>query len=176
MVFQDYSIFPWKTVRENVRFGLDIRHVDKEISNKRVDELLALLHLEDRESSYPSELSGGMKQRVAIARALATDPEVLLMDEPFAAVDAHLREEMQEELLRIWQEDLGTVLFVTHSLSEAVLLADRVIVLSESPSRVIADVAIPFARPRTSSIRNQAEFAQLENSLRTMLKRKSPDE
>lgn len=173
MVFQDYSIFPWKTVRQNIRFGLDVSGVDRRTSNARVDSLLERLHLSEWSDAYPNVLSGGMKQRVAIARALAVEPEIILMDEPFAAVDAHLREELQEELLNLWQQDSRTVLFVTHSLSEAVLLSDRIIVMGAHPGRVIADIEVDFPRPRTGEIRSSGAFAELEHSLRGLLRTES---
>ena len=131
---------------------------------------LKKLGLADRARSYPTTLSGGMKQRVAIARALAVEPEILLMDEPFAAVDAQLREILQEELLALWQADQRTVLFITHSLDEAILLADRVLVMSARPGRIIADIKVPFARPRDPSVRSTAEFAKLEGELRELLR------
>jgi len=136
IVLQGYALFPWRTVRHNVEFGLEIKGVPKsqrkDISQKFI-ELVGLKGFEDR---YPYELSGGMKQRVAIARALAYDPEVLLMDEPFAAVDAQTRETLQDELLRIWEETHKTIIFVTHSIEEAVLLSDRVAVMSANPGAI----------------------------------------
>ena len=170
MVFQDYSIYPWKRVIDNARFGLDIAGVPKKEGNERALKYLAKLGLADRARSYPTTLSGGMKQRVAIARALAVEPEILLMDEPFAAVDAQLREILQEELLALWQADQRTVLFITHSLDEAILLADRVLVMSARPGRIIADIKVPFARPRDPSVRSTAEFAKLEGELRELLR------
>ena len=170
MVFQDYSIYPWKKVLDNVRFGLDLAGVPKKQGNAQAVKYLAKLGLSDRSNEYPNVLSGGMKQRVAIARALAVEPEVLLMDEPFAAVDAQMREVLQEELLELWQADQRTVVFVTHSLDEAVLLADRIIVMSARPGRIVADLVVPFSRPRDPSIRSTAEFAQLEQELRSILR------
>ncbi len=145
MVFQDYSIYPWKKVLDNVRFGLDVAGVPKKEGNERARRYLARMGLADRADSYPSTLSGGMRQRVAIARALAVEPEILLMDEPFAALDAQLRQVLQDELLELWQADRRTVVFVTHSLEEAILLADRVIVMSARPGRIIDTQVIPFA-------------------------------
>lgn len=170
MVFQDYSIYPWKKVLDNVRFGLDLAGVPKKQGNVQAAKYLAKLGLSDRSNEYPNVLSGGMKQRVAIARALAVEPEVLLMDEPFAAVDAQMREILQEELLELWQADQRTVVFVTHSLDEAVLLADRIIVMSARPGRIVADLVVPFRRPRNPSIRSTPEFAQLEQELRSILR------
>ena len=135
MVFQDYSIFPWKSVESNVRFGLDMAGVKKQVSAPRVDRWLHKLGLSDFKKAYPQTLSGGMRQRVSIARALAVEPEVLLMDEPFAALDAQLRTILQDELLTLWQEDRRTVIFITHSIEEAILLGDRVIVMSARPGQ-----------------------------------------
>ena len=170
MVFQDYSIYPWKKVLENVRFGLDLAGVPKKEGNERARKYLAKLGLGDREKSYPATLSGGMKQRVAIARALAVEPEILLMDEPFAALDAQMRQILQDELLALWQADRRTVLFITHSLDEAILLGDRVLVMSSRPGRIIASKTVPFERPRTGDIRTSAEFATLQGELWELLR------
>lgn len=170
MVFQEYSIYPWKTVLENVRFGLDVSGVSKREGNQRAREYLKKLGLADRERARPETLSGGMKQRVSIARALAVEPEILLMDEPFAALDAQLRTVLQEELLNLWQADRRTVLFITHSLEEAILLGDRVVVMSARPGKVLASVEVPFPRPRHADIRTTAEFAQLQGTLWEMLR------
>jgi NitT/TauT family transport system ATP-binding protein len=150
IVMQGYALFPWRTVRKNVEFGLEMKGLPadrrREISTRYI-ELVNLSGFEDR---YPHELSGGMKQRVAIARALAYDPEVLLMDEPFAAVDAQTRETLQDELMRIWEKTGKTIVFVTHSIDEAVLLADRVVVMSPNPGRIRDVVGIELPRPRTN--------------------------
>jgi NitT/TauT family transport system ATP-binding protein len=170
MVFQDYSIYPWKKVLDNVRFGLDVAGVKKAEGNKRARTYLAKLGLADREKSYPDTLSGGMKQRVAIARALAVEPEILLMDEPFAALDAQMRHVLQDELLELWQSDRRTVLFITHSLDEAILLGDRVLVMSARPGRIIASKKVPFERPRSAEVRGSAEFAELQAELWDLLR------
>ena len=170
MVFQDYSIYPWKRVLANARFGLDIAGVPKKEGNERAMKYLARLGLADRARAYPATLSGGMKQRVAIARALAVEPEILLMDEPFAALDAQLRQILQEELLALWQSDRRTVLFVTHSLEEAILLGDRVLVMSARPGRIIASKKVPFERPRDPEIRNSTQFQDLEKELWALLR------
>jgi NitT/TauT family transport system ATP-binding protein len=170
MVFQEYSIYPWKTVLENVRFGLDVAGVRKRTGNERARSYLAKLGLADRERARPDTLSGGMKQRVSIARALAVEPEILLMDEPFAALDAQLRTVLQEELLHLWQSDQRTVVFVTHSLEEAILLGDRVVVMSARPGRLLASVDVPFDRPRAPEIRTSPEFARLQSELWDMLR------
>ena len=170
MVFQDYSIYPWKRVLANARFGLDVAKVSKKEGNERAMKYLELLGLADRARAFPAQLSGGMKQRVAIARALAVEPEILLMDEPFAALDAQMRQILQEELLALWQANQRTVLFVTHSLEEAILLGDRVLVMSARPGKIIASKRVPFERPRTASIRTATEFRALEAELWDLLR------
>jgi NitT/TauT family transport system ATP-binding protein len=170
MVFQDYSIYPWKRVLDNARFGLDLAGVPKAEGNTRARTYLAKLGLADRERDYPSALSGGMKQRVAIARALAVEPEILLMDEPFAALDAQMRQILQDELLDLWQSDRRTVVFITHSLEEAILLGDRVLVMSARPGKIIASKVVPFERPRSADLRNSVEFRGLYSELWDLLK------
>jgi len=130
MVFQEYSLFPWRTVLENVAFGLELKGVPAEERKTRSRQYLKMVGLERFESRYPHELSGGMKQRVAIVRALVNDPRAMLMDEPFGALDAQTRNIMQSELLRIWEEEKKTVVFVTHSVDEAIFLADRIVIMS----------------------------------------------
>jgi len=171
MVFQDYSIYPWKRVLDNVRFGLDLAGVRKKDGNAKAMEYLTRLGLADRASAYPGELSGGMKQRVAIARALAVEPQILLMDEPFAALDAQMRHVLQDELLTLWQGDRRTVVFITHSLEEAILLGDRVVVMSARPGRIIASKPVPFERPRDAEeVRASAEFGTLHRELWDLLR------
>lgn len=148
IVMQGYALFPWRTVRHNVEFGLEVKGVPKKDRQEISDRFLKLVNLSGFADRYPYELSGGMKQRVAIARALAYDPEVLLMDEPFAAVDAQTRETLQDELLRIWEETRKTIIFVTHSIDEAVALADRVAVMSANPGKVKEIVKVGLPRPR----------------------------
>lgn len=148
IVMQGYALFPWRTVRHNVEFGLEIKGVPKKDRKEISESFLKLVGLTGFEDRYPYELSGGMKQRVAIARALAYDPEVLLMDEPFAAVDAQTREVLQDELLRIWEETKKTIIFVTHSIDEAVSLADRVAVMSANPGSIKEIVNVGLPRPR----------------------------
>ena len=152
MVFQEFSLFPWRTVIKNVTFGLEIQGIDRGEQYKIAKEYIELVGLKGFENRYPYELSGGMKQRVAIARALATNPAILLMDEPFGSVDAQTRNILQEELLEIWKRTKKTVLFVTHSVDEAVYLADRVAVMSTRPGCLIKclDIDIPRPRKRTS--------------------------
>jgi NitT/TauT family transport system ATP-binding protein len=152
MVFQEFSLFPWRTVLKNVEFGLEIKGVGDKARREIAEKYIELVGLQGFENHYPYELSGGMKQRVAIARALATEPSILLMDEPFGSVDAQTRNILQEELLEIWKRTKKTVLFVTHSVDEAVYLADRVAVMSARPGCLIKclDIDIPRPRKRTS--------------------------
>lgn len=170
MVFQDYSIFPWKTVEANVRLGLDLAGVPRRESRERVRHWLDRLGLADFADAYPATLSGGMRQRVSIARALAIEPEILLMDEPFAALDAQLRLLLQEELLSLWEADRRTVIFVTHSLDEAILLGDRVLVMTARPGKLLADYRVPFGRPRSGTLRGTSEFAALEQQIWEVLR------
>ncbi|MFI1582953.1 ABC transporter ATP-binding protein [Embleya sp. NPDC020630] len=170
MVFQNYGISPWKTVLANVRFGLDLRRVPRKEANARAHDWLGRLGLADFADRYPAALSGGMQQRVSIARALAVEPEILLMDEPFAALDAQLRTILQDELLEICQADKRTVLFVTHSLEEALVLGDRVLVMSARPGRLIAERVPPFVRPRTGEVRRSPEFAAMQAELWELLR------
>lgn len=148
MVFQEFALFPWRTVRRNIEFGLELRNMPADERHKISDKYIDLVGLKGFENSHPYELSGGMKQRVGIARALANDPSILLMDEPFGALDAQTRNQMQKELLRIWKETKKTVLFITHSVDEAVFLADRVVVLTARPSHIKEIFAIDEDRPR----------------------------
>src|SRR5690606_29827606 len=148
MVFQEASVLPWLTVRENVGFPLSLQGVPASQRNQRVNELLELTGLSDFANALPHQLSGGMKQRVAVARALVDDREILLMDEPFGALDEQTRLQLQQELLRIWDTSGKTVVFITHSVDEALTLADRVLVMSPRPGRIVADLAVPFDRPR----------------------------
>ena len=151
MVFQDYALFPWMTVRQNISFGPRQRHLPREEIDKTTDEFVRTVGLERFADRYPNQLSGGMKQRVAIARVLANNANILLMDEPFGALDALTREQLQSELLQIWKRTGVTIIFVTHSVEEAVLLADRVLVMSAGPGRIDSDFRIDLPRPRDVS-------------------------
>jgi ABC-type nitrate/sulfonate/bicarbonate transport system ATPase subunit len=151
MVFQDYALFPWLTVRQNIGFGPRQRQLPRREVEEIADELVKLVGLERSANRYPSQLSGGMKQRVAIARVLANNASTLLMDEPFGALDALTREQLQHELLQIWARTRVTILFVTHSVEEAALLADRVLVMSAGPGRIENDIMIDLPRPRDVS-------------------------
>lgn len=170
MIFQDYGIYDWKTVLANVRFGLDVQRVPRKEADRRARSWLARMGLADFATAYPAALSGGMRQRVAIARALAVEPEILLMDEPFAALDAQLRTILQDELLALTQTTRTTTLFITHSLEEALVLGDRVLVMSARPGRIIAERRPPFARPRTGEVRAAPEFAALKAELWELLR------
>lgn len=163
IVFQDPTLLPWRTVLGNASLLLDVTGADRPRST--VQDLLGTVGLTGFESYYPAQLSGGMRQRVALARALALSPRILLMDEPFAALDAITRDRMGEELLRIW-DGSRTVIFVTHSIPEAVMLSDRVVVMSPRPGRVSADITVELPRPRTRDVRDSAEFLRYESELR----------
>ncbi|HEY6837806.1 MAG TPA: ABC transporter ATP-binding protein, partial [Geobacteraceae bacterium] len=177
IVLQGYALFPWRTVRENVEFGLEIKKLPKDERRATSSRFVALVGLEGFEDHYPHELSGGMKQRVALARALACDPDVLLMDEPFAAVDALTREGLQDELLRIWNETKKTIIFVTHSIEEAVFLADRVVVFTGTPGTVREVVKIDLPRPRSNSdLRSSAEFGWIRHKIWNLLQDRSEGE
>ena len=164
MVFQEYALLPWMTVLDNVALGPKLKGVAKAERHERAHRYLAMANLSDAALKYPHELSGGMKQRTAVARTLANEPEVMLMDEPFAAIDAQTRMTLQEELLRIWEARATTVLFVTHSVEEACFLGDRVAVLTPGPGRVkeIVDVPIPRNRRRWSDLGADPEFARIK--------------
>jgi ABC-type nitrate/sulfonate/bicarbonate transport system ATPase subunit len=151
MIFQSASLFPWLTAIENIEFGPRNQGVPKAERRKLALELIDLVHLKGFEDKYPRELSGGMQQRVALARAMAMDPEILLMDEPFGALDQLTREDMQRELIRIWGSRKKTILFVTHSITEAIYLSDRVLVFSSHPGRLKKEIAIDLPRPRQKS-------------------------
>jgi len=157
MVFQEYSLFPWRTVLDNIVFGLELKKVPLDEQKRLGRQYLKMVGLESFEIRYPHELSGGMKQRVAIARALVNNPRAILMDEPFGALDAQTRNIMQSELLRIWEEEKKTVIFVTHSVDEAIYLADTIVIMSARPGRIkdVIEIPIPRPRSRTSSEVNQ---------------------
>jgi NitT/TauT family transport system ATP-binding protein len=162
MVFQGDSIFPWMTVWENAAYGLTLRGVDKNIIKDTVGHYLERTGLTAFAHSYPHQLSGGMRQRVSIARAFANDPEVLLMDEPFSALDEQNKTILQEELLRIWEETKKTVLFITHSVDEAVVLGDRIMVMTASPGKIKAMIDVPFERPRhVLELRSRPAYGEL---------------
>lgn len=161
-VFQDYGLFPWRSVRENVEYGLQVRGVPAAVRRERAEAELAAVGLAAHADRYPHELSGGMRQRVSIARALAVDPGVLLMDEPFGAVDAINRARMQEELERLWREHERTVLFVTHDVDEAIYLADRIVLMTPGPGRIAEEIEISLPRPRA---RGSREFFEVRTHI-----------
>ena len=167
---QAYTLFPWLTVEGNIAFGLRIAHVPSERREETTTKLLELVGLREYRTFYPKALSGGMKQRVAIARALAVEPEVLLMDEPFGALDSQTRSLMQEKLAEIWEATKTTVLFVTHDIVEAVFLSDRVHVVSARPAVLRRSVDIPFERPRTHDLKRRREFVDLHMELMEYLR------
>ena len=162
MVFQEQSIFPWMTVEQNVGYGLRMRGVHASVRRRVVEHYLAKVGLADFARAYPHQLSGGMKQRVSVARAFATDPEILLMDEPFASVDEQTRALLQEELLRVWETDRKTVVYITHSIDEALVLGDRVVVMSARPGHVKAEIDVALPRPRSVyELKSTTAFAEL---------------
>jgi len=166
MVFQEFALFPWRTVRRNVEFGLELKGIPPEERRERTQKFIELVGLNGFEDYHPYQLSGGMKQRVGIARALANQPAILLMDEPFGALDAQTRNLMQKELLRIWSETKKTVIFVTHSVDEALYLADRIVVMTARPSSIGQIYEIKWPRPRD---RASPEFAALRKQILAQL-------
>ena len=165
-VFQDATLLPWRSVERNVGLPLELRG---ETDSDRVAQVIDMVGLAEFANAYPAHLSGGMRMRASIARALATRPELLLLDEPFGALDEITRQRLNEELLRLWQEDLWTGLFITHNVYEAVFLSQRVLVMSARPGRLIADIAIPFEHPRAPDLRATPEFVQLADAISRQL-------
>lgn len=166
MVFQEYALFPWMTVEANIAFGLEIKKIPKQQIKEKVESLLTMLQLLDFKTRYPKDLSGGMKQRVAIARVLALDPPIMLMDEPFGALDALTRRTMQDELLRIWMAFKKTVIFVTHSIEESIYLADRVVIMTYRPGTIKKIVPIELPRPRDLA---STDFITIQKELTTLV-------
>ena len=166
LVFQEFALFPWRTVRKNIEFGLEIKQMPVEKRHEISSRLIDLVGLTGFENAHPRKLSGGMKQRVGIARVLANNPSVLLMDEPFGSLDAQTRNLMQKELLRIWSATRKTVLFVTHSVDEAVFLADRIVVMTARPGRVKKDIPVDLPRPRD---RTSPEFTSIRGQVLEVL-------
>ena len=173
MVFQKYTSFPWLTVAGNIAYGLKINGVPGEKAKETVAQLIQAIGLSGFENAYPETLSGGMQQRVAIARTLALRPSVILMDEPFGALDAQTRSEMQQLLLKVWDETASTILFVTHDVEEAIYLADRIFIMSAHPGTIVEDVQVPFDRPRDLGLKQRNEFHDLQNYVLGRL-RKAP--
>jgi NitT/TauT family transport system ATP-binding protein len=171
MVFQDARLFPWRSVVANVEFPLEIQRVDRATRRRKAEALLQRVGLERFQGYYPHQLSGGMRQRVGLARALVTEPKVLLMDEPYGALDAQTRELMQVELLRIWEASGTTIVFVTHSVDEAVLLSDEILVMSRSPGRILTRIDVDLPRPRWhEDVRNSVEFVRFRSHAWELLK------
>jgi len=172
VVFQAFALLPWRTVLANVEFSLELRRLPKEDRTKTARDYLRRVGLADFENHYPHELSGGMQQRAGLARALAVNPSILLMDEPFGAVDAQTRQLLQEELLELWQRERKTVIFITHSMDEAVYLSDRVVVMTPRPGKVAEILDVPLRRPRVSEeVRRDAKFVDLTNYIWESLKK-----
>jgi len=173
-VFQDATLLPWRTVKQNIGLGLELQHVANARREKEIAALLKLVGLQNVVTSYPRELSGGMRMRVSIARALATSPRLMLLDEPFAALDEMARDRLNEEILRLRAEQNWTAVFVTHSVAEAVFLSDRIVVLAPNPGRIHAEFRVELPAGRTSAIRNSEEFnaivARVSQSLRETLR------
>ncbi|WP_104177546.1 ABC transporter ATP-binding protein [Cryobacterium sp. Y50] len=170
MVFQSATLFPWWTIQRNVAWPLEVGGMGRKASRARADDLLELVGLTGFGDAYPGELSGGMQQRAGIARTLSLEPQVLLMDEPFGALDAQTRELMQEELNRIWQASGTTVVFITHDIYEAVFLGDRVLVMSGRPGRIVADISIDLPRPRGHDVKGSPEFSDYHARLWNLLR------
>ncbi len=168
-VFQQSNLMPWRTVRKNIALPLEITDPTEATRDQRLESLVRLIGLEGFEDTYPSDLSGGMAQRVALARALVHEPDLLLLDEPFGSLDALTRERMGSELLRIWHARPATVILVTHSIQESLLLADRVIVLSDRPASVLLDQTVPLPRPRSLDMSYSKEFVELAAKIRSLL-------
>src|SRR5437867_532805 len=174
VVFQHSSLLPWRTIAGNVRYGMELqKRFDETTMRERTDYFIKLVGLTGFERHYPSELSGGMQQRVNLARALAADPVVLLMDEPFAALDAQTREFMQAELLKIWTKAKKTVVFITHQINEAIYLADRVVVMSARPGRLKDVFRVPFERQRNLSLKREPAILQLEDAIWQLIEEES---
>ncbi|MEE7505715.1 ABC transporter ATP-binding protein [Methylobacterium mesophilicum] len=173
MIFQQYSLFPWKTVRENVEFGLKMKGVRRSERERQARTLLGLAGLTAFENHYPDRLSGGMKQRVGIVRALATGPRILLLDEPFGALDAQTRLIMQQILTNMWQRLKISVLFVTHDIDEAIFLSDRVYVMTARPGSIKAEVVVPLPRPRQPALTLSSEFLALRRGLMSLIREES---
>jgi NitT/TauT family transport system ATP-binding protein len=170
VVFQRFNLFPWRTVKENVAFGPEMIGESKAEYERLAEEYIELVGLDGFQDSYPSELSGGMQQRVGLARALVVDPDILLMDEPFGALDAQTRQLMQRELLEIWEENRKTILFITHDIDEAILLADRIFVMGINPRRIVEQIDVPFDRPRyDNEIEGNETFAELKQEIWELL-------
>jgi NitT/TauT family transport system ATP-binding protein len=176
IVFQQYGLFPWLTVRKNIEYGLKIRKVPRRERQAVSGNFIEMVNLAGYENHYPHELSGGMQQRVALARALANSPDILLLDEPFAALDAQTKETCQQELLDLWRKTRITVVFITHDISEALFLSDRVMVMSSHPGTIRESIDVGFRRPRDRSVRLDETFRQKEFQIRRLLENGQPSQ
>ena len=165
MIFQQYALFPWKTVQENVEFGLKMKRVSKADRKETGKKFIDLVGLKGFEKSYPHQLSGGMKQRVSIARSLANDPKVMLLDEPFAALDAMTRQVLQEQLVRIYEKHRKTILFITHSIDEALLLSSRIVVMTARPGRIAQEIMNDLPHPRNADVQLSERYMQLKRTI-----------
>ena len=177
VVFQEHGVFPWLTVAQNIGYPLKLRGLSRAQRNERVEQLLDLVGLSEFGSYFPAQISGGMRQRTSVARALADDGDLLLMDEPFGALDEQTRVALQQELLQIWERTSKAVMFITHSVDEALMLADRVVVMSHRPGRIIDDIAVPFGRPRDiAGLRRDPRYGEITERLWTLLERGTEQE
>ena len=170
MVFQGADLFPWRTAIENVAFGLEVMGVGKAERLERARKYIQMVGLKGFENAWPHQLSGGMQQRVGIARAFCIQPSLLLMDEPFGALDVQTRDILQDELVRIWEAERKMVLFVTHGIEEALYLADRILVFSKRPARVLREIRVPFARPRREEMKLEPQFLELRRDISDLLR------
>jgi NitT/TauT family transport system ATP-binding protein len=169
LVFQSYSLYPWRSVSQNIALGLELEGIGRDAIRRRVEHYLDVMNLRKWADARPGQLSGGMRQRVAIARSLVTEPEVLLLDEPFGALDAHTKSLMQEYLLSVWRDTGTTVLMVTHDVEEAIFLAQRIYVLASHPGRVKREIVVPFGPERTPAMRRDERFLDLRDEIRSLL-------
>jgi NitT/TauT family transport system ATP-binding protein len=177
VVFQEHGVFPWLTVAQNIGYPLKLRGMSRAQREARVDQLLDLVGLSEFGGFYPAQISGGMRQRTSVARALADDGDLLLMDEPFGALDEQTRVTLQQELLEIWERTSKAVMFITHSVDEALMLADRVVVMSHRPGRIIDDIAVPFGRPRDiAGLRSDPRYGEITARLWALLENKNSEE
>lgn len=170
MVWQENALFPWRTVKKNILFGLEIRKIPASIQQETLERLIDMVHLHGFEDRFPHELSGGMKQRVNLARAIANDPEILLMDEPFASLDAQTKYLLSEELMGIWEKAKKTVIYITHSIEEAILLSDRIVVMTARPGRIKEIIRNPLRRPRSTELVSTSIYEALFKDVWSLLK------